>query len=1048
MRKFRFWIPLAVAALLLLSGVVVSAMLPGLAGDKAKSWVAENLQNKALALGEVTFDPWSLTLVFKDVKLADTGAPARPLVMVKALTVDLSPSSLWALHPRLDALTIDAPAIDAVLAADGSLNLAGLIPADDGEPAPEVWIGKLAVVGGRLSFTDRRPAEPVAKMLEPISFALNDFATHTNEGGGFSLEAASETGERFSWRGTLGMAPVASKGQFRFEALKLATISKLAGDLLPFTGEAGSIDMAGSYSVALPKSVPGQPVPPPAFAAELSRLGITGIAVSTAGGDRMKVASILVAPTRLRLDADRLALGQVAMKALQIERPDGSRASLAGLQLAESTYTLSTGVAALGMVALDGFSATGRGPGGETVSLARLEMAASQVDPGTHTLAFGAGSATGLRAGVRLDEALQPHVPGLWPLPAAAATPSAAPEPGWSASLAGLALADSAVRLNVTRSGRVQTINFAPLAITLGPLTSALAAPVRFKASTRIDGKARLTAEGSAAAGAADADIAVSGLQIADYAALAGPLPVTLRSGTLGLKGRAKFGKGPRFEGQIELAGLDVRDLGGTELVSWKALKISGIRASASRLAVRQMLFDGAVSHVIVSPAREINLVTLASAQAAAPAPAKGDIGKLRISAPISDSASSIGAAIPTEIGAVVFRNSMIEFADQSIDPKFSTIIQGVEGEITGLNSRPGSQAEFALKGYVIDRFSPVSITGRANVFAYDNNTDLTATFKNIELPVFNPYSGRYAGYAIAKGKLSTTLHYQIKDRALQADHNLRIDQLVWGEATDSKDKVPLPIRLATGLLKDSNGVIDLDLPVGGSLDDPQFKVWPVVWQIVGNVFTKIITAPFRLIGGLFGGSEAPQIVLFDPGSAVLAASAGAGLEAIAKGFANKPDVNLDIPAGPGLREDAAALATEALHSAALAEKPGKPPVAAAYATLDMEKKLDKLKALYKSKFGDSPKFPEDKVAKAGMFAGGAEKDAARQSQIQWLETALMPRYAATDAQLAALGQARADAIRQVLLANGSMEPTRVFISTALAPVMQQDTVALELKVK
>ena len=93
-----------------------------------------------------------------------------------------------------------------------------------------------------------------------------------------------------------------------------------------------------------------------------------------------------------------------------------------------------------------------------------------------------------------------------------------------------------------------------------------------------------------------------------------------------------------------------------------------------------------------------------------------------------------------------------------------------------------------------------------------------------MELSIFNPYSGKFAGYNITKGKLTTELHYKVDGRKLDAQHHIIIDQLEFGDKTESKDAVSLPIKLAVALLKDRNGVIDLNLPVTGSLDDPKFR--------------------------------------------------------------------------------------------------------------------------------------------------------------------------------------------------------------------------------
>ena len=194
-------------------------------------------------------------------------------------------------------------------------------------------------------------------------------------------------------------------------------------------------------------------------------------------------------------------------------------------------------------------------------------------------------------------------------------------------------------------------------------------------------------------------------------------------------------------------------------------------------------------------------------------------------------------------------------FADFSVQPNFAAGILALNGTVTGLSSDPNSRAEVKLAGNV-DRFAPVDISGRVNLLSAAVFTDITMNFRNMELTAFNPYSGKYAGYNISKGKLTTELRYKIENRKLDAQHHIVLDQLEFGAATESKDAVPLPVRLAASLLKDRNGVIDLNLPVTGSLDDPQFRVGPIIWQAFVGLLTKIVTAPFALLGSLFGSGE------------------------------------------------------------------------------------------------------------------------------------------------------------------------------------------------
>jgi hypothetical protein len=390
--------------------------------------------------------------------------------------------------------------------------------------------------------------------------------------------------------------------------------------------------------------------------------------------------------------------------------------------------------------------------------------------------------------------------------------------------------------------------------------------------------------------------------------------------------------------------------------------------------------------------------------------------------------------------------NGTMSFADYSMQPNFEARIDALQGAITNLSSLPDEAAAFDLKGQVIDQYSPVAINGSMNLAGYDRQTDMRLTFRNIELPVFNPYSGRYAGYAIARGKLTTELSYKIVNRALQADHHIVIDQLEWGQPTNSKEAVPLPVRLAAVLLKDRHGVIDLKLPLTGSLDDPKFRIWPIVWQIVGNIIEKAITAPFSLIGSLFEGADKAQYVDFAPGTATLPAGSNEALGALAKALTERPELQLDIPSAPAIQEDAFAIADTEIDKQAMGDD-----AARGFASLDADDQHDDLEDLYESKLGKSPAYPEftPDALKAVSDKTDLDEDDRRQSlETQWLRAQLRTSFAPSSAQLTALGAARAKAIRDALLADGKVDPARVFTATDLKATATGGHSRVELKIK
>jgi hypothetical protein len=302
--------------------------------------------------------------------------------------------------------------------------------------------------------------------------------------------------------------------------------------------------------------------------------------------------------------------------------------------------------------------------------------------------------------------------------------------------------------------------------------------------------------------------------------------------------------------------------------------------------------------------------------------------------------------------------------------------------------------------------------------FAFDRYTDLGLKFENIALPIFNPYSGPVAGYNIAKGKLTTVLHYRIDNRQLDAQHNIRIDQLEWGEATETQGEATLPVKFATSLLKDRNGVIELDVPVGGTLDDPTFRIGPIVWQIIKNIIVKAVTAPFALLGSLFEGAEEAQFVDFAPGEATLDPTTAGRLAALAKSLAEKPQLKLDVPIGVVAELDGPALAEQAFQAAVGTAPP--------FETLEPKQQIAVLSALVRKQTGAEPTIPEPPPPAEGTSR--AEAKALRQkAAIDYLTTAARAGVVVPEADLARLGEERAAAIERALLVEGVLEPTRVF---------------------
>jgi hypothetical protein len=240
---------------------------------------------------------------------------------------------------------------------------------------------------------------------------------------------------------------------------------------------------------------------------------------------------------------------------------------------------------------------------------------------------------------------------------------------------------------------------------------------------------------------------------------------------------------------------------------------------------------------------------------------------------------------------------AQIDFNDQFIQPHYRARLSQLNGSIAPLLGEPEQFSDIDLRGQV-DGDTPIEITGQVRALGTDPSLDLRAVARGFDLPKLSPYSGKWAGYAIEKGSLTADVKYRLRNNQLEAENRLIIDQLTFGAPVASPNALKWPVQLAVSLLKDAKGVIDLDLPIAGSLSDPQFSVGGLIWRALGNLVLKTVSALFTalasLLRGTAGASELSQIV-FAPGSTELDEDAKRRLSALGQALTERPELTLDL---------------------------------------------------------------------------------------------------------------------------------------------------------
>lgn len=254
-------------------------------------------------------------------------------------------------------------------------------------------------------------------------------------------------------------------------------------------------------------------------------------------------------------------------------------------------------------------------------------------------------------------------------------------------------------------------------------------------------------------------------------------------------------------------------------------------------------------------------------------------------------------------VPSIIVTDSEIDFMDESLPIVFRTVIGDLNGQIAGLNSDPASQAKVDIKGSV-DGYAPVKLTGTAAPLREPPAIDLVLTFDGIDMALLSPYSATYAGYAIDRGLLNLHLEYALQDGHLDGNNKVLIDKMKLGEKVESDKAADIPLELALSLLTDSNGVIDLQVPVSGDVGDPSFSIGSVVMGAFFNLITKAVTAPFTLLAGLVDSEEDLQRVNFASGSATLEQAAQTKLDQLSEALSQRPGLALVITGRLQLQAD------------------------------------------------------------------------------------------------------------------------------------------------
>ena len=603
-----------------------------------------------------------------------------------------------------------------------------------------------------------------------------------------------------------------------------------------------------------------------------------------------------------------------------------------------------------------------------------------------------------------------------------------APSKPWAVLLKDVDLRDYRIHLADKEPKTPVELEVGPLNLNLKNFDSLNRSPFTLNLDTGVGKQGKLTASGDVSLSPVSARLKVNTKDIDLRIAQAYIDPfirLELRSGMLGsdlavdLKSTAPLAFTVAGRAQIDqLHTLDT--LKNRDFLKWQKLVLEDLKYQhGDSLSLARVNFEKPYVRFMINDDRTTNIDDLLIPQPAGTTAAKSTASKEK--------------PLGIHIGAIAINDGSANFADFSLTPNFQTAVQQLNGLIGTIDSRNPKPAPVNIAGKV-DRYAPVTIKGSVNPFDPMASLDIATSFKRVELTTLTPYSGKFAGYRIRKGRLNLDLHYLITNGQLKAENKLVVEQLQLGEKVDSPDAVDLPIKLAIALLKDTDGKISIELPISGDLNNPQFSVMPIIWQTVRNLVLRAAQAPFKFIGGLIsgGGAEDLGTVSFAPGSSELSPEAQKALTTLAQALKERPALRLEIEGTAAQSSDGPLIAKERLerefqytYYKILQRRGDKVPASAGLLTVPDDEKGPLLEGIYRTRLKQQPP---------------AEwKDLSRDERAAKMTAALIDFWSKSEVLLRQLGQDRASSIKDYLVDKGGLADDRVYFIDATLGQAESD---------
>ena len=902
------------------------------------------------------------------------------------LYVNLSSFSIAQAGIVVDEIRLQAPRVAIARLADGQFDISDLLDRwlggqDKGPTAlPRFSLNNIQISDGTFELDDR--PKGVRHKVEAIRFNLPFISSLPYKADVFVLPAFSAVvdGSEFSLQGrSKPFAPTHdSELALHLDKLDLSRLQPYLPASLPLRLKAGQLATALNIH----------------FAEQAG--GVQSLSLS--GTAQLQGLALTEAAGKPFLALDKLEL------ALQQANPLQGRYEIGQLDL----HGLHVGQA--------------QAPAQTPLRIAQLSVQQARVDVPAHRLEAAQVHAAALQAqivrtaqgGLAWVELPALSSPARAPAGQAGAS---APSPDWAARIGRLSFEELGLRLDdrTLSPPTVQEIEHASL--TVDKLDSTPGQKSEFTLSATVNRSGSLKSSGSLQLQplVAHLKLETQALPMAPLQGYVDPyLNASMVQGQLSNQGELDIQQQAgalkaSYKGRLALDRFRAVDKANSaDFLKWKSLYVGAVdfQLDPMRLNIGEVALSDFYSRLILNKEGRLNLMDLVRT------PAGPD------KAPEPASAATRKPPLPLRIAKVTLQNGQVNFSDYFVRPNYSANVSKLGGSIQNLSSAADTLADLDLRGSYASN-APVHIAARLNPLAEKKFLDLKADVSSIDLVDFSPYSGKYAGYNIDKGKLSLNATYKLQDRQLTAENRIFIDQLTFGDKVESPDATQLPVHLAIALLKNNRGEIDINLPISGSLDDPHFSIGGLIFKVIANLFVKAVTAPFALLGAMFGDGQELSQIAFAPGRAHLDEAALKKLDALAKAMREREGLSLEITAGADQDLDQEGLKRAALERAMQAEQRkdrASPPRDSASAP--ETRMADSEYVTYLTRVYKQAKFPKPRNL-IGM---------AKDLPVPEMEKLLLANQSVSDEDMRTLAARRGQAAQTWLVEQGQVPLSRIFL--------------------